>query len=370
MHSTLKSKPTTDRQNVFQSAYEPRVHIVKTHFPERKGWKTVNAKRALLLVRNPYDAIDSYWNLCCTNTHTRSLDESVYKQYVDKFESLARHEITVWCEFHYHWLDVCEKEGVPLLIMRYEDLVLDTDGEMKRLLKFLMDMEKDDTNAEVSDVHMGDLKKGFGVGNNLSDFWDWRISHAIGNATTNAKAAQSKTSDTNSTNTSRLGSYQPRSSGGGLLSIGKTLRKHRYSESVLLHMHDVAVSLAIARKEKLSKKKLGPTAPWGKISNILNSSANPSLLPHKKQQYNMTLLQMFGYDVYSQNFPENILKPLQVSLDELTNSFKRIPSQQGLVEINNTTEIRKKDDPYGRAMTAWRRGETNGDTTPFATVAR
>jgi hypothetical protein len=31
------------------------VHIVKTHFPERKGWTPVTGHRVLLLVRNPYD---------------------------------------------------------------------------------------------------------------------------------------------------------------------------------------------------------------------------------------------------------------------------------------------------------------------------
>ena len=131
--------PQTNTKSNASTAYDPPVHIVKTHFPERKGWKPVKGDRVLLLVRNPYDAIDSYWNLCCTNTHTQTLDEAVYTKYAQKFEGLARHEIQIWCEFHYYWIDTCEKEGVPLLVVRYEDLVLNTEAEMLRVIKFLMD---------------------------------------------------------------------------------------------------------------------------------------------------------------------------------------------------------------------------------------
>jgi hypothetical protein len=44
--------------------------LVKTHWPERIGYRAFTAHRAILLVRNPFDAIDSYWNLNVTNTHT------------------------------------------------------------------------------------------------------------------------------------------------------------------------------------------------------------------------------------------------------------------------------------------------------------
>eukprot|EP00797_Seminavis_robusta_P013081 Sro2019_g311270.1 WSC domain containing (237) ;mRNA; r:2-827 len=46
--------------------------FVKTHWPERTGWKIVTGHRAVMLVRNPFDAMDSYWNLNVTNTHTET----------------------------------------------------------------------------------------------------------------------------------------------------------------------------------------------------------------------------------------------------------------------------------------------------------
>jgi len=330
-----KSKSSLHLQNRYQSAYDPLVHIVKTHFPERKGWKPVNGNRVLLLVRNPYDAIDSYWNLCCTNTHTRTLDESVYTKYAQRFEGLARHEIQIWCDFHYYWIDICEKEGVPLLVVRYEDLVLDTETEMLRVMTFLIG------------------QRGGGVEDSkLTSFWEWRIRHAIGKSTTKSSAEKITTGSnpatqndpTNSTNTSNLGSYQPRSSNGGLLSIGKSIRKKRYSESVLCHMHDVAASLELARKQN---------------SNQLY----PATTSERNQSNHMTLLQEFGYDIYTQQFPENFEQPPAIA-------SRGSGERKGTVVINKTLEIRSKDDPFGRAMTFWRRGQTDRDTKPFPTISR
>lgn len=308
-------------RNCFQTAYDPPLSIVKTHFPERKGWKPVNSSRVLLLVRNPYDSIDSYWNLCCTNTHTTSLDESVYKKYADKFESLARHEIQIWCDFHYYWLDICAKEGVPVLVVRYEDLVLDPESEMQRVIAFV----KED-----------------GDGINLHDsFWKWRICHAIGKS--NNAESQSTTGST-----SNLGSYQPRSSSGGLLSIGKTLRKNRYSERTLTHMHDVAATIESNRNKKSSK-----------FANI------PGMSKTKTNQSCETILQKLGYDIFNQNFPENFKHP-----PPLPNFASKLSKTPGCVTINKTPEIRREDDEFGRKMTLWRRGETDNDKKPFPTVAR
>lgn len=312
-----KQSSSAHLQNLFQTAYDPSVSIVKTHFPERKGWKPVNSSRVLLLIRNPYDSIDSYWNLCCTNTHTTSLDESVYKKYSNKFENLARHEIQIWCDFHYYWLDICEKEGVPLLVVRYEDLVLDPESEMQRVIAFLR-MEGDSDS-----------------------FWKWRIHHALG---------KSNNPDSKSTtgNTSNLGSYQPRSSSGGILSIGKTLRKDRYSKSTLAHMHDVAATVEATRNKNTSK--------FAGISSMSKT---------KTSQSYETILQKFGYDIYDQNFPENFKQPPTVPT--FAGKQSKTP---GRVTINKTPEIRSVDDEFGRKMTYWRRGETDNDRNPFPTVAR
>ena len=315
--SSINSSVSTRNILLYQNAFDPLVRIVKTHFPERKGWKPLAGNRVLLLIRNPYDAIDSYWNLCCTNTHTRTLDETVYARYSQKFEDLAKHEIQIWCDFHYYWMDISEKEGVPILIVRYEDLILDTEAEMKRIMAFVLNMEAGALNS----------------------FWEWRIHHAISsNTSTNCSLPSNH-------QTSNLGSYIPRSSNGGLSSIGKSVRKGRFSEGVLLHMHEVAASLALERKQK--------------YVNLISSRYFDS------QQSNKTLLQRFGYDVYDQKFPEKFKR-----VEDLSSLHEDWGLGCGTMTINRTLEIRRKDDPFGRAMTFWRRGETSDDKVPFPTAPR
>ena len=53
------------------------VWVVKSHYPERLGYMRVNAKRIIVLVRNPFDAIESYFHMGLTNTHDKTLAPQV-----------------------------------------------------------------------------------------------------------------------------------------------------------------------------------------------------------------------------------------------------------------------------------------------------
>lgn len=53
------------------------VWIVKSHFPERMGYVQCKGDRVLLLVRNPFDAIESYFHMGLTNTHDKALHPQV-----------------------------------------------------------------------------------------------------------------------------------------------------------------------------------------------------------------------------------------------------------------------------------------------------
>lgn len=69
--------------------------VVKTHYPERSGWLQFPAERAIVLVRYPFDSIDSYFNMCMTNSHNASLHESEYERFREKWYGLAENEIQV-----------------------------------------------------------------------------------------------------------------------------------------------------------------------------------------------------------------------------------------------------------------------------------
>ena len=151
------------------------VQFVKTHFPERLGSPPFKVDRAVLLVRNPYDAMESYFNLMTTNTHTTSLTEAQRAKAATAFAEMAKKEILVWRDFHEYWL----QQKIPLMVIRYEDLIRYTDKVMHRVIQFVLEIKQ-----------MG--------------FWEYRLDRCI-------REEQIE----------KLGSYKPRSGG-----IGKALSKY------------------------------------------------------------------------------------------------------------------------------------------------
>lgn len=162
------------------------VWVVKTHYPERLGCElsshlslfmnlprcfltstvpTVSVtvvclytllhrylrfyiSRMILVVRNPFDAIESYFHMGLTNTHDKTLTTEV--QYLpvtyiailsyfvessiitvsQTFESLrsiwtefVENEASIWSRFHHYWIGRIEQERIPALVLRYEDLL-------------------------------------------------------------------------------------------------------------------------------------------------------------------------------------------------------------------------------------------------------
>lgn len=318
------------------------VGVVKTHWPERKGCLPYATRRAILLVRNPYDAIDSYWNLCVTNTHTESVVDSIYKRYADKFRALALSEMQTWIRFHSFWLDQCRERGMDICVVRYEDLVTDVEGTFRGVMKFVLDVEG---------------------GQDLDYFWEGRLRHVLGLNDSGDQQVQQQQGCT-----SRLGSYRPRSANddsnanpdqGDTSStlrkvppaVGKSLlRKRRYSEETLRKMHEAAALMATE------------TASGGANEGVGS---------------NISLLKLFGYDIFEQEFPNNVIakepsadqKYRGVHIERRSNVREYI-GQCSPMKVNVGTEIRPYDDPFGRAMTNWRKGETKNDTEPFPTVPK
>ena len=171
------------------------VAFVKTHWPERTGNRVFQGKRAILLVRNPYDAIDSYWNLNATKSHTQTVTDSVYARFQTKLERLARNEIGVWLQFQDFWL---RQAGIPVLLVRFEDLVRNPAEQLARTIRFASGVSE------------------------LSPFWKDRINYVVNG----------------SESIERMGSYQPRSNVGS--GFGKSIRKGRYSDDIIDYMHSAA----------------------------------------------------------------------------------------------------------------------------------
>ena len=60
-----------------EGVIDSSVWVVKTHYPERMGYVKCTGERVILLARNPFDAIESYFHMGLTNTHNKSLTAEV-----------------------------------------------------------------------------------------------------------------------------------------------------------------------------------------------------------------------------------------------------------------------------------------------------
>jgi hypothetical protein len=290
--------------------------IIKTHFPERRGYMTYKAERIILLVRNPFDAIDSYWNMCTTNTHTESVTDEIYAKYADKFRGLANYEFGTWLRFHKYWLTTTrtkfspsEDLGPPILIVRFEDLIQHMEETMQDILKFITGLSHTDE---------------------LHDFWKYRIRIGLGLPT--------RSNDKKALDTANLGSYKPRTlSTRNTSSIGKSLKKNRYYQEDLVHMHELAKQEAI----------------------------------HHRVDGDKNILKLFGYHIFDQGFPINTdstLVPMKFHDQYGHEEFSDRNSPTPLV--NAGAELRPAMNPYGRLMTDWRKSQTDDDKNPFPTTSR
>ena len=102
-------------------------------------------RRAVLLVRHPVNAIDSYFNMQLAACHTMSLDESQYERFAEVWRDHVATEAKVWADFHEFWF----AQEIPTLVVRYEDLLECRERELQRVFAFLY-QPVDDFGTEVS----------------------------------------------------------------------------------------------------------------------------------------------------------------------------------------------------------------------------
>jgi hypothetical protein len=118
------------------------VWIVKTHWPERQGVSPFTVSKAIVLVRNPFDCLDSYFNMVLTSQHNTSVDETTYQQWSGLWDEFVTNEAKVWSKFHRFWIN--KRDGragpsIPVHFVRYEDVMERREEVLAGLVAFLSD---------------------------------------------------------------------------------------------------------------------------------------------------------------------------------------------------------------------------------------
>lgn len=120
--------------------------IIKSHYPERMGYIKFNVKKVILLVRNPYDSIESNFHMGMTNTHDRNLSTASFARLKEVWDAFVAHEALVWSRFHIFWLTKQLKGEVSMCVIRYEDLLENIVDTRKIILSYI---HNDDTSSAV-----------------------------------------------------------------------------------------------------------------------------------------------------------------------------------------------------------------------------
>ncbi len=148
-----------------------------------------------------------------TGTHTTSISDDIREKTAQLWEEFVLKEIRVWKKFHSYWLN----RDIPLLLIRYEDLIRRPDRVMERVIQFVLEIQR------------------------MGSFFGERIDRCI----------------REQEEIERLGSYKPRSGG-----IGKAFSK--YTEKVLKELQDREFTMIM---ERLGYGDLMRT-PWQKWAEM------------------------------------------------------------------------------------------------------
>ena len=124
--------------------------IVKTHSPLQEPANPVfSANKVVVVVRNPLDTIFSWLNLVSLMNHVQKAPFDYEKSYPKFFAWWVKHCGAVINAWYVQTMLDAKARDVPMLFVRYEDLMLNPEPELRNIMKFLLDLpDLTGTNAE------------------------------------------------------------------------------------------------------------------------------------------------------------------------------------------------------------------------------
>merc|ERR1711991_248340 len=285
------------------------VFIVKSHFPERLGYRIFSSHKIVLLVRNPFAAIESYFHMGLTNTHNKSLADRVRhsSEISVLFHDFLFNEIEVWRDFHQYWINEAKRLGFPLLIIRFEDLLHQSQPiglEMSKgsVLRDILEFLRSNERCVLNDV--------------LSKICDQADDRCNGDHTQGGSAHEEKQGP----------GYSPRKKEDSLASSLQSYTVQQI-ELICSELKDLLCTFGYNIKRNV---------------NVTDADS-----------CNYTLcLNTLRHDVVQINDHEDVRHPLK-------------STSLSTAKININFCVRKSDDKYGRHFTDLRKSLTQGDTLPL-----
>jgi len=102
--------------------------IVKSHSPWIMQFAPpFTSNKVLFIVRNPTESNISWLNLCQMQTHSLKVPFEVNVAYPNFWNWWTRDCMTHMKNFYKVWIDDARARNVPILFIRFEDLVMDPE---------------------------------------------------------------------------------------------------------------------------------------------------------------------------------------------------------------------------------------------------
>jgi len=93
---------------------------------------TYETQVIILAVRNPLDAIYSFFNMLGTQTHTKSFSEdSTQGRLKVLWDTFFYPDVLMWAKWHNYWIDMALERKIPIYFFRFEDLLLNPEPVLK-----------------------------------------------------------------------------------------------------------------------------------------------------------------------------------------------------------------------------------------------
>ena len=141
----------SDGSTILQKTHHRALYDVPAYMKYSLQWRTNHIKmfegRAVVIVRNPFKAILSYWNYISTRSQTASASNNSWLS--PKFRDFGFVGINRWYEIISDWLDY----GTDVYFVFYEDLQENPVNEIKSLFDHL-GMELDPNRLECVQKHL------------------------------------------------------------------------------------------------------------------------------------------------------------------------------------------------------------------------
>jgi hypothetical protein len=118
--------------------------LIKTHYPNFAFKPNeFKAQGAIFLIRNPFDAFDSFFEMTRTDSHCKKLSDDARKdpKVESKFQEFINWIMHQYSEYHEYWIENFLK--VPVKIIKYEWFINNKEQGTKEIFDYLFKFKAD-----------------------------------------------------------------------------------------------------------------------------------------------------------------------------------------------------------------------------------